>query len=86
MHATMECVIINLIEEFKSNIGGQLVDRGRVVDQLLDLRLAAHDQPQLTSFIDQLLGSLPGRTVVEAAWWAETLDRLVEAATPQPVL
>lgn len=82
----MEDVIVNLIEEFKSSISGQLVDRGRVVDQLLDLRLVAHDQPHLTALLDEVLTGLPGRNVVEAAWWSETLDRLALAATPQPVV
>ncbi len=82
----MEAVMVNLIEEFKSGISGQLVDRGRVVDQLLDLRLEAHDQPRVTELVDEVLSNLPGRTVVEAAWWLETLDRLSMAASPQPVV
>lgn len=82
----MGAVIENLIEEFKSRFSGQLIDRGRVVDQLLDLRLAAHGQPHVTALVDEVLSNIPGRTVVETSWWAETLDRLATAATPQPVV
>lgn len=82
----MDPVIENLIEEFKSGFSGQLIDRGRVVDQLLDLRLAAHGQPHVTALVDEVLSNIPGRTVVETSWWAETLDRLATAATPQPVV
>lgn len=78
-------VMINLIEDFKGEATGQLIDRGRVVDCLLDLRSAADDQPHLVTLIDATLAELPGKNVVETEWWVETLDRLAAEAQPEPV-
>ena len=47
-------------------------DRGRVVDHLLDLRIAAADQEHVVGLIDSFLADLPGKTVVETEWWINT--------------
>jgi hypothetical protein len=79
-------VITNLIEELKHDTGEQLIDRGRVLDHLLDLRLAAGDQTTFVALIDELLANIPGKSVVEAAWWSETLDRLADLAQNEAVV
>ena len=82
---TMVSVMIKLIEELKGEATGQLIDRGRVVDHLLDLRIASADEPPLLSLVDEVLAELPGKTVVETQWWQATLDRFASAAQPEPV-
>lgn len=86
MHGSMDHVILQLIETTKQGLTGELVDRGRVIDQLLDLRSAAADEPGLILFIDDVLRSVPGQTVVEASWWLTALEQLAEAATPEPAV
>mgnify|MGYP006950414351 CR=1 FL=1 len=81
----MEHVIANMIEELQNTADGQLIDRGRVLDHLLDLRLAAGGQSAFVSLVDELLANIPGKTVVEGAWWNETLSRLGETAQPEAV-
>lgn len=78
--------MINLIEELKGEATGQLIDRGRVVDHLLDLRIAAADQQQVVGLIDTFLADLPGKTVVETQWWITTLDTLGDASQPETVV
>lgn len=82
----MVAVILELIEASKQGLSGQLVDRGRVVDQLLDLRLAAEAQPGVLVMVDEMLSSIPGRTVVETTWWLDALDRLAAAVAPEPAV
>ncbi len=72
-----------LIAEFKSKIDGELIDRGRVTDQLLDLRLTC-DHPGFITLVDEMLRDLPGRSVVETSWWSDALDRLAAQATALP--
>lgn len=84
--ATMGAVIANLIEELKSEANGQLIDRGRVLDHLLDLRLAAGDQQAIVTMVDEILAALPGKNVVETEWWMGTLDQLGDAAQPEPAV
>ncbi len=67
-----------LIEAFQSQIQGQLVEKGRVSDHLLDLRLAAAGDSYLTAKIDSYLGSVPGVTTVSAQWWRKTLSDIQE--------
>lgn len=72
-----------LIAELKSKIDGELIDRGRVTDHLLDLRLCS-DRPGFTALVDELLADLPGRSVVETSWWSEALDRLAAQVSVLP--
>ncbi len=87
----MVSVISNLIAELQTAdvvaaAPGQLIDRGRVIDYLLDLRLEAGNDSALTRMIDGILGDVPGKTVVELVWWRDTLDRLSLNADCQPAV
>lgn len=79
----MSFVPENVIAEIRKQIDGQLIDRGRVVDHLLDLRIAA-DEPAFHETVDRLLVEIPGKNVVESTWFNEALDELLEASAPQP--
>ena len=88
--ANMETVINEHSElkarvgELRSAISGQLSDRNRVIDHLLDLRLES-ESPGLVATIDELLADVPGLTVVENTWWVGALDKLEAAAAPTVV-
>lgn len=64
------------IGELLEAVDGTVLDRSRVVDALLDLRLLAADEPAVQGAIDALLGAVPGRTLVEAAWYVDALSGL----------
>lgn len=68
-----------LIEELVTAADGEVIDKSRVIDRLLDLRNAAAS-PALVEAVDQLLGSVPGRTMVTTEWWRESLENLRIAA------
>ncbi len=80
----MEIVITKLIEELKSQIDGKVIDRASVIDHLLDLRLEAGEHAYLTTTIDEVLGTVPGRNMVESDWWSSTLDSLIASAERLP--
>lgn len=80
----MEIVIIKLLEELKSQIDGKVIDRASVIDHLLDLRLEAGEDAHLTTTIDEVLGTVPGRNMVESDWWSSTLDSLIASAVRLP--
>lgn len=73
-----------MIQDFRTAIDGQLSDKTRVVDNLLDLRLATADQPAMVAEVDRLLSDVPGLTTVENSWWSAALDdlRLTLSAVP----
>lgn len=77
----------SLIQQFRTEIHGQLSDRRRVIDHLLDLRLELGDRPEIVLEVDRLLVELPGLTTVENVWWASALDSLdgLVAAEPTPL-
>lgn len=69
---------------------GELVDRQRVVDALLDLRNEA-PSAAMVDLIDSALINLPGRTTVRSSWWQSTLDEIalaaeLEASAAQPAV
>lgn len=68
-----------LIEELITAITGEVVDKSRVADRLLDLRNDA-ESPVLVEAVDELLRTIPGRTMVATAWWREALEGLRFAA------
>ncbi|NNE95403.1 MAG: hypothetical protein HKN24_05190 [Acidimicrobiales bacterium] len=72
------------ITTLRSAIDGQLSDRGRVIDNLLDLR-NEFTSPALIAVIDELLSDVPGLTVVENEWWSGALDMLSLAAEPTTI-
>ena len=69
--------ITELVDRLLDAIDGELTSRSRVVDGLLDLRLAAADLPE----VDDCLATLPGNTTVTNLWWMETLADLRSAAS-----
>jgi hypothetical protein len=73
-----------MLQQFRSEIHGQLSDRRRVIDHLLDVRLAMASQSLVVAEVDRLLAELPGLTTVENAWWAHAIDDLEQASTAQP--
>ena len=64
------------ISDLIDGVDGKLIDRSRVVDSLLDLRLLATDDAAVRAAIDDVLGSVPGRTLVDADWYVDALGRL----------
>jgi hypothetical protein len=68
-----------VLERSVSLIQGELIDRSRVVDALLDLRNTT-SAPSLIEVIDAALRDLPGRTTVRSSWWQGILDELNLAA------
>ncbi len=72
------------IATLRAAIDGQLSDRNRVIDHLLDLRLE-FDTPGLVAVIDDLLSDVPGLTVVENQWWGAALDQLSMTAEPTSI-
>lgn len=77
-------MVETLIQQFLGSIDGQLSDKSRVVDQLLDLRLAAADQPTVQAEIDRLLGDVPGLTTVENDWFRGALASVANVAAAVP--
>ncbi len=77
-------VIASLIEQYRANIHGQLSDKRRVIDHLLDVRLAAADRPAVIAEIDRLLADVPGLTTVDNVWWAKALDDLDRVLSAVP--
>ena len=73
-----------MLQQFRSEIHGQLSDRRRVIDHLLDVRLEMGDNPDVVAEVDRLLGELPGLTTVDNVWWAEAIDGLEDWASMEP--
>ena len=68
-----------VLERSVSLIHGELIERSRIVDALLDLRNTT-SASSLVKVIDAALRSLPGRTTVRSSWWQGILDELNLAA------
>ncbi len=68
-----------VLERSVSLIHGELIERARIVDALLDLRNTT-SASSLVEVIDAALRSLPGRTTVRSSWWQGILDELNLAA------
>ncbi|WP_419924237.1 hypothetical protein [Candidatus Poriferisocius sp.] len=73
--------ITELVDRLLDAIDGELTSRSRVVDGLLDLRLAAGGLPEVVAQVDDCLATLPGHTTVTNRWWMETLADLRAAAS-----
>ena len=74
----------NTIRAMRDATEGDVCSRSRVMDGLLDLRLEAGGRHDVIELIDIALASLPGKTMVPAAWWREQLDAF-ELAAINPV-
>jgi hypothetical protein len=66
---------VQLIEEAVAASTGEVIDKSRAIDRLLDLRLTA-DTPGLVAAVDELLRGVPGRTLVATSWWVDALNGL----------
>ncbi|HEV8298167.1 MAG TPA: hypothetical protein VGQ20_12740 [Acidimicrobiales bacterium] len=75
----MSGTFVQLIDEALAGVNGEVLDKSRVIDRLLDLRIAA-DSPELASAVDETLRNVPGRTMVPTAWLTEALSELRLAA------
>ena len=73
--------ITELVDRLLDAIDGELTSRSRVVDGLLDVRLAAAGLPDVVTQVDDCLATLPGSTTVTNRWWMETLADLRTAAS-----
>ncbi|MXW41957.1 MAG: hypothetical protein F4138_07500 [Acidimicrobiia bacterium] len=72
--------ITELVDRLLDAIDGELTSRSRVVDGLLDLRLAAAELPEVLIQVDEHLAALPGNTTVANGWWMEALADLRNTA------
>lgn len=70
------------IERLSPLGSNKLIDRSKVIDGLLDLRLIALGSPQLLSTIDKMLRTAPGKSLVEAVWFNDMLVELSTLAEP----
>ena len=68
-----------ILERSVSLIHGELIERSRIVDALLDLRNTT-SASGLVEVIDAALRTLPGRTTVRSSWWQGIIDELNLAA------
>lgn len=82
MMGTTANPMLQEIERLSGLGADKLIDRSKVIDGLLDLRLAAAGSAQLVTTIDDLLRTAPGKSLVESAWFNEALTRMAEMAEP----
>ena len=78
------------IRALRQSSEGEVCSRARVIDGLLDVRLAAAGRFELVEMVDAALADVPGQTMVPAAWLSEQLDLFeiaaLETSTPaEPV-
>jgi hypothetical protein len=66
---------VQMIDETLAAMNGEVLDKSRATDRLLDLRLAA-DAPALVAAVDELLRGIPGRTMVATEWFIDALSGL----------
>lgn len=78
------------IDSHLAAIDGEVTTQSRVVDALLDLRMANGVDESIILAIDDALANIPGRTAVPNEWWLTRLQTLrmmldetnIEAASP----
>jgi hypothetical protein len=74
--STERTIALQMLGDWSAERHEGLIRKSLVVDNLLDLRAVLADEPLLKIEIDQHLASIPGRSVVEPAWWSSTLAAL----------
>ena len=79
-----ESLLQHLIDSLLDGVDGEVTSRSRVVDGLLDLRLAATEMPHVVQACDRALSDLPGKTTVTNLWWLEALEGLRNAVVAAP--
>ena len=78
-------MVESLITEMRASVDGELTSRSKVVDHLLDLRLAARSHIDVVVIVDRLLAELPGRSTVPNVWWLGALADIERVWRPLPV-
>jgi len=73
-----ESLLQHEIDRHLDAIDGELTSRSRIVDALLDLRLAGGEHTVFVAAIDAALTDIPGRSTVTNAWWMTSLADLRE--------
>ena len=63
-----------LLEQWQAERPTGLIAHRVVIDRLLDLRNLIPDERRL--LVDAVLVDLPGRSVVDSAWWNERVTEL----------
>lgn len=77
LHTDLQDCTIKLLEE----IPGPTMDRGQVIDRLLDLRnLGRGRDLGLELTVDDMLESLPAGRSVSSEWWLSCLSELADHA------
>jgi len=71
-----EILLQHEIDRLLDAIDGELTTRSRVVDALLDLRLAGQENLVFVSALDKALTEVPGRSTVTNEWWMARLGEL----------
>lgn len=79
MPVALDSLLADLLEDAEKQVG-HLMDRRRVADSLLDLRIAGAHDPAFARSVDKLLANLPGTTTVLKDWWIDRLFELRDAA------
>lgn len=69
-----ESLIQHEIDRLLDAIDGDVTTQSRVVNGLLDLRLAGADYELLVLAVDDALLTIPGRTAVPNQWWMARLE------------
>lgn len=81
MDSTQTSSLEAIISRHLRSVEGQVFDRWRAVDSLLDMR-AQTDSPAVVTEIDESLRTMPGKNLVEVEWWVGTLHKLMVASQP----
>lgn len=74
--STERTIALQMLGDWSAERHEGLIRKSLVVDNLLDLRAVLADEPLLKIEIDQYLSTIPGRSVVEPAWWSATTAAL----------
>lgn len=71
----MDSMVQEIIKQYiaESDSSSQLVDRAKIIDKLLDIRLMVEGNPELLIKLDRILAQVPGVTVVSLIWWRSAL-------------
>lgn len=66
----------SLLDAQRAEVHGEYTSISRLIDVLLDLRSMVEDRTELVSYIDEVIRSVPGRSVATNEWWLLQLDLL----------
>ncbi len=66
----------SLLDAQRAEIHGEYISISRLVDALLDLRGMVEERAELVAYIDEVIRTVPGRSVATNEWWLLQLDLL----------